>query len=82
MHRFNWNHLLFCPDGKCGDSMSFQAVNHHLLKHVNICADFQSGMNAWMTILTAWMRFLHLVISTIATGRQSPPTGGPVSAGD
>lgn len=48
----------------------------------NICADFQSGMNMWITILTAWMHFLHLVISTIATGRQSPPTGGPVRAGD
>lgn len=23
MRRFNQNHLLFCPDGKCGDSMSF-----------------------------------------------------------
>lgn len=52
---------------------------------LNICADFQSEMNVWITsgaILTARMHFLHLVISAIATGRQSPPTGGPVSAGD
>ena len=50
----------------------------HVLNHVNICADFQSKMSVWITsgaifILTAWMHRLQLVISTIATGRQSLP---------
>lgn len=69
-----WFYVILTGKGSSGLWLIFSSMS-------NICADFQSGTNVWITILTARMRFLHLVISTIATGGQSPPTGGPVRAG-